>query len=108
MQEIRSVVQSRKEPVVRQYISIAGVIFCCLVGVALAGAAPEKEASSSCHGPAKASCHGEEAGCHGRSTMLQRRAARQEARIEARQAARAARASCHGEPAPACCEPSCD
>ena len=96
----------------------ASIVFAGLVGVALAGAAPESADSCSCHGaPVKASCHGEEAGCHGRSTMLQRRAARQEERIEARQAARCARAearschgasaSCHGEPAPVCSGSSC-
>lgn len=98
------------EVIVRFYLLFAGVIFAGLVGVALAGAEPQAAPASGCHGSKpKASCHGEEAeaSCHGRSTILQRRADRQEQRIEARQAARAARAearSCHGAEQPKCCE----
>lgn len=85
------------------------VAFVALVGAALAGECPDPAAvASSCHGQqtqSAAGCHGDQAadGCHGkagRTTMAQRRAARQESRQEARasrQAARAAAASCHGQ-----------
>ena len=90
----------------RFILGISLVAFLGLVGIALAGASPEPAAAvAGCHG-APASCHGDEpAACHGRTTVAQRIAARQTARQDARAAKRAARASCHGEPAVACeCE----
>jgi hypothetical protein len=105
----------------------AAVLFAGLVGVALAGSAPEAASSASCHGStevkAESGCHGAvaaESGCHGvsaasaerRSVRRQEvRAARYESRAaawEARAAASKARAaasqsrveaksSCHGK-----------
>lgn len=87
----------------RFILGISLVAFLGLVGVSLGGASPEPvPAVAGCHGAA-ASCHGDQAAsCHGRQTIAQRIAARQTARQEARAAKRAAKASCHGEPAATC------
>lgn len=113
--------------------TVSAVLFAVLTGVALAGSAPTEQASSSCHGnakaakaschgtQAKASCHGEkeEAGCHGssfasrRADRLERRASRIEDRRQDRADRVAARSSCHGKqaaPVDQCgsCDCGCD
>jgi hypothetical protein len=118
----------------RFYLLTAAVFFCGLVGIALAGAAPDDAApqAAGCHGqavqaaPAAASCHGDNqaaASCHGRTTFAERRASRISARADARSARadaraekasargchgqQAAKASCHGQAA-AAPAPACD
>jgi hypothetical protein len=110
------------------YLIPAFVVFGCLVGVSLAGSAPDSSEPVGCHGAkAAASCHAEApaanchaeaaSSCHGRTTFAERRADRRSARADARAAradARADRVSsrgCHGQqaaPAPACeCAEDC-
>lgn len=103
----------------RGYLTIAAVVFCGLVGVALAGAGPDTAAPkvAGCHGSAApvaaapAGCHGDDdaaAGCHGR-TGAERRADRRSARADARadraacRAERVAARGCHGAQAKASC-----
>ena len=98
-------------------LSVSALVFCGLVGVALAGASPEVQAprSAGCHGqqlvaaPA-ASCHGinlkvpaavasDDCGCHGRSgsrvTGAERREIRSMARYNFRETKAAGRAAAH-------------
>ena len=77
--------------------SVSAVLFVCLVGVALAGAGPERRGSRGCHGDVvvveqEAGCHGRAmrapavaaAGCHGgRITAAERRETRQAVRNNA-------------------------
>ena len=98
------------------YLVPAFMAFGCLVGVSLAGSAPDSSEPVGCHGTqAAASCHAEApatnchaeaaSACHGRSTFAERRADRRSSRADARAARSDARAdrtaarSCHGQPA---------
>ena len=106
----------------KRFLLCAFSAFGCLVGVALAGSAPDSSAPVGCHGakvaaschaeaPA-ANCHAEAApSCHSRSTFAERRADRRSSRADARadraacRAERVASRGCHGQqaaPAPAC------
>jgi hypothetical protein len=112
---------------VRGIYTFSVVAFLLMVGVALAGGAPDQSVSSSCHGKSAAkaaapSCQGEAAddggSCHGskatRRTMAQRRADRQSGRQEARAdraEARSASKGCHGaaaKPVAACSCGDCE
>lgn len=112
----------------------AALAFVGLVGVTLAGAAPEAPApAASCHGrkvaaapagchggqavAAPAGCHGGQAvasnGCHGggwrsaRAAALESRAERIEARADRRHSRQDARRSCHGVAVVVACPADC-
>ena len=102
----------RKTPTMDRYLIAVLLALLVFVSSAFAGNDPEVEPVASCHGQkSEVGCHGAmtEAGgassCHGRrQTLLHRAASRHAARQDARDAKRAARASCHGQAKASVCD----